>query len=285
MSGFIYAFGSALFAATSDAASKRALQTHSLLVIAWVRLAYAAPFLLPFFLVVDIPQLDRTFWLTVSLLIPLEIVAVILYMKALQISPISLTVPFLSLTPVFSIAASLLILGEVPGTSGALGILLIVIGAYCLNVHLSRNGLLGPVRAVGQEKGCILMIGTAFIYSITSNLGKLAIQHSSPLFMGLFYLPFLSLALLPFSVSRGMRIKDLRAGGTLFLMIGASQALMTLCHFKAVSLILVSYMISVKRLSLLMSVAFGKILFHEEHLKERLLGSSLMVLGVVLIIL
>ena len=76
----------------------------------------------------------------------------------------------------------------------------------------------------------------------------------------------------------------LRMGSWLFLLIGASQALMALCHFKAVSMILVAYMISVKRLSLLLSVVFGNLFFHEEHLKARLFGSSLMVAGVVLIL-
>jgi drug/metabolite transporter (DMT)-like permease len=285
MSGFVYAFGSALFASTSDALSKKALQNHSTLVTAWVRLAYATPFLLPFFCVVDVPRLDKTFWTIIVSLIPLEIVAIILYMKALQISPLSLTIPFLALTPVFSIVTSFLMLGELPGLWGTSGIFLIVFGAYFLNVNLSKKGMLEPLRAIMDERGSVFMIGVAFIYSITSNLGKLAVQHSSPLFMALFYLPFLSLTLLPLAVQRGMRFQDLRSGGSLFLLIGVSQALMTVCHFKAVAMILVPYMISVKRLSLLMSVGFGRIFFHEEHIRERLFGSILMLLGVVLIVL
>ena len=50
-------------------------------------------------------------------------------------------------------------------------------------------------------------------------------------------------------------------------------------------MILVSYMISVKRMSLLFSVIFGKVFFREEHLKERLLGSFAMLVGVILILL
>ena len=209
----------------------------------------------------------------------------ILYTRALQISPLSLTVPLLSLTPVFTILTSFLILGESPDRSGVCGILLIVVGAYFLNVDLSKKGILQPIKAVWIERGSLLMICVAFIYSITSNLGKLAIHHSSPAFMVAFYLPLISLALLPLAVRSGMRLTQLRAGGSLFFLIGASQALMALCHFVAVSMILVSYMISVKRLSLLLSVVLGKVFFHEEHLKERLLGSFLMVTGVVLILL
>jgi drug/metabolite transporter (DMT)-like permease len=285
MSGFVYAFGAAIFAATTDALSKKALRRHSPLLTAWVNLGYAAPFLLPLVFFIEIPHLDLTFWTTIVALIPMEIVAVILYMKALQISPLSLTVPFLSLTPVFSVVASFLILGEVPSISGASGILLIVFGAYSLNVHLSKEGVLEPLKAIFVERGSLLMVAVAFIYSITSNLGKLAIQHSSPIFMSLFYSPLLALTFLPFLTRGKIGIMDFRTGGLLFVLIGASQAAATLFHFKAVSMMLVSYMISVKRLSLLLSVIFGRIFFHEEHLKERLFGSLLMILGVVLIVL
>jgi len=284
MTGFIYAFGSAVFAAATDVLSKRALTSHSILTTAWVRLAYAAPFLLPILLVSEIPRLDSTFWIVIVLLIPMEVAALALYMKALQISPLSLTVPFLSFTPMFAILTSFLMLGELPDGSGVAGIVLIVIGAYMLNMNLSSRGIMEPLKAVWVERGSLMMVCVAFIYSITSNLGKIAIQHSSPAFMGIFYLPFISLALLPVALHSGMKPAELRAGGALFLLIGASQALMALCHFKAVSMILVSYMIAVKRLSLLLSVIMGCVFFQEKHLKERLFGSLLMVAGVALIL-
>jgi len=218
-------------------------------------------------------------------MVPLEILAVWLYMKALQVSALSLTVPFLALTPAFVLAVSFLLLGEVPDASGMAGILLIVLGAYLLNVHLSRKDALEPLRAIVREKGSMLMIGVAFLYSITSTLGKLAIQHSSASFMALIYLPVVSVAFLPLLFGSGVRPSDLKSGGRIFLLIGASQALMAFFHFHAVSLLLVAYMISVKRLSLVLSVLFGKIFFQEAHMKERLLGSSLMLCGVVLILL
>jgi drug/metabolite transporter (DMT)-like permease len=261
------------------------LERHSILTTAWVRLAYSAPFLLPFLLFIEIPLLDSTFWVAILVLLPMEVAALALYMKALQISPLSLTVPFLSLTPMFAILISFLMLGELPDGSGVAGIVLIVVGAYMLNVNLSSRGALEPFKAIWVERGSLLMVCVAFIYSITSSLGKIAVQHSSPAFMGVFYLPFVSLGLLPLALRNGMRLSELRAGWLLFFLIGASQALMALCHFKAVSLILVSYMIAVKRLSLLLSVIFGFVFFQEKHLKERLFGSLLMVAGVALILL
>ncbi len=284
MGGYVYALGAAFFTAASDALAKKILQRHSAVVVAWARLGFASIFLLPLLLFAPIPPLDGKFWLTIVILLPLEVGAILLYMKALQISPLSLTVPFLSLTPVFTIITSFLILGELPDLKGIFGICFIVAGAFCLNIHLLGEGRLQPLRAVISEKGSLLMMLVAFIYSITSVLGKAAVQHSSPAFMGICYVPLISVPLLPLAIRRGMRVPQVRRGGAMFLLIGGCQALAALCHFKGISTILVSYMISVKRLSLFLGVLFGGIFFHEEHIRERLFGSFLMLTGVVLIV-
>ena len=127
MSWFIYAFVCALCLATADALSKKALDDNiDPYVVAWVRTGYAAPFvavLIPF---VDIPALDGVFYMATFMAVPLDIIAVLLYMKAIKVSPLSLTLPFLSLTPVFLIGTSYIILGEKLGKFGFIGIMLVV---------------------------------------------------------------------------------------------------------------------------------------------------------------
>lgn len=273
-----------MFASTSDALCKKALERDAALWIAWARFACAAPFLLASLFFVDVPALDRAFWILLAGLVPLEILAVWLYMNALQASPLSLTVPFLALTPVFTTATSFVLLGEQPDASGLAGIFLIGLGAYLLHVHLSRQGILEPLKAVWREKGSRLMIGVALLYSITSNLGKMAVQHSSPSFMAAVYLPVLAVAFLPLLRWGGVHRRKIQSGGGLFLLLGASQALMAVFHFHAISLILVSYMISMKRLSLVLSVLLGWLFFHESRIRQRLLGSLLMLAGVTLIV-
>ncbi|MEW6442872.1 MAG: DMT family transporter [bacterium] len=285
MVGFLYAFGAALFASATDALCKKSLERQTPVATAWARFAGATPFLAAALFWVDLPPVGRSFWTLLVVLVPLEIVAVCLYMKALQVSALSLTVPFLALTPAFTTAASFVLLGERPDASGMAGIALIVTGAYLLNVHLSDRGALEPLRAIVREKGSGLMIGVAFLYSITSSLGKLAVELSSASFMAVAYLPVLSVAFLPLVLRSGVRGSALMSGWPIFLLIGASQACMAFCHFHAVSLILVSYMLSVKRLSLVGSVLAGRIFFRETQLRERLLGCLVMLAGVVLILL
>ena len=68
-----------------------------------------------------------------------------------------------------------------------------------------------------------------------------------------------------------------------FLAIGFFTASMVICHYTALSLTNVAYMIAIKRTSLIWSVLFGRLLFGETNIRERLLGSVVMVAGVVLI--
>ncbi|MFQ5586735.1 MAG: EamA family transporter, partial [Thermodesulfobacteriota bacterium] len=170
---------SAFSLSTADALSKRALSDTNEYAIAWVREGYSLPFLAAAFLFVPIPHLDGTFWITLLVLLPLEIGAILLYVKAIQASPLSLTIPFMAFSPVFIILTAFIVLGELPDSSGLTGILCVTGGAYLLNVRTASEGLLGPIRAIGKERGSLLMILVALIYSITSTLGKVAVSHSS----------------------------------------------------------------------------------------------------------
>lgn len=279
----IFALVTALSLSTADALSKRVLTNTDDLVVVWVREGYALPFLALTFLFVPVPELDPTFWLTVASLVPLEIIALILYIKAIRLSPLSLTVPFLALSPVFIIFIAFFLLGEMPDRSGIMGILLITIGAYTLNASASRQGILGPVRAVLKEPGSMLMLIVAVIYSVTSTLGKVAVQHSSPVFFGFFYPFILTVVLTAYLLAKG-KLGGVFSRPAAFIPIGLCTSAMIISHFIAISMTQVAYMISVKRTSLVISVIYGWLLFKEEKIKERLLGSALMLAGVVMIL-
>ena len=276
---------SALFQATNDAFSKKVLKDNcDVYLVGWARWVFTIPFLLPMLPFIHIPDLNRVFWYNILLLAPLEIIALILYIKAIKHSPLSLAIPFISFTPVFLILTSFLMLKEQPDTSGLLGILLVTLGGYLLNFHTISRGVLEPFRCITREKGCLLMLVVALIYSITSNLGKTAIQHSNPLFFTVFYLTFRSLVITPL-VCFKIRGKFSKGIPHLkyFLLMGLSCARMSIFHSLAVNLIQVSYMISLKRTSALISIVFGGFFFNEIHIKERLLGSTTMFAGVLLI--
>ena len=281
---FCLSLAAAIFLATSDALSKIALKDCGDEIVAWAKWGGAAFFLLFLLPFIEIPSLDATFWMVTALAIPLEVTAILFYVRAIKISPLSLTIPFLALTPLFLLVTSFIILGERPSSRGVAGILLIVIGAYTLNLDKSRQGLLAPFKAVRREKGSLLMIAVAFIYSITSSLGKIAVLHSSPLFFAVLYTALLAAALFPFVAGKkSSSLEAVKKRPYLLISSGIFYCLMIVAHFAAIRLVEVSYMVSVKRTSLLLSVLYGWILFREVNIKERFLGSVLMLAGLFLI--
>jgi len=284
-----FALLTAFSLSTADALSKRAMAPDRSTqgqaksdeyVIAWVREGYALPFIALAFFFIPIPHLDKTFWLSVLVLLPLEIAALILYVKAIKLSPLSLTIPYMALSPVFIIIIAFSLLGELPDKSGFAGIFLITVGAYLLNAKASSLGLLGPIKAIAKERGSVLMIIVAIIYSVTSTIGKIAVQHSSPIFFGFFYPLLLTIALSIVVGAKGT-LHGVVSRPATFLTIGIFTAIMILSHFLAISMADVAYVISIKRTSLIFSVLYGWVVFKEVDIGERLLGSGLMLAGIV----
>lgn len=277
----------ALSLATSDALTKKALAGHDEILILWLRFSVALPVLLAALLFVPVPPLAPGFWTTVLTALPLEMLAAVLYVRALKLSPLGLTLPFLAFTPVFLLVIPWLLLGEKITPVGGAGILCIAVGSYSLNIRETSRGFLTPFRAIIREPGSRMMLAVAFIYSYTSTLGKKAIACSSPLTFAALYFSLLVLAFTPVALWRGRR--ELAAGSRretfrAAFLPGISYALSIVCHMLAISLTKVAYMISVKRLSLLFGVLYGHLLFREEGLRERLSGTLLMLAGVLLIL-
>jgi uncharacterized membrane protein len=251
----------------------------------WARWGYALPLLALAAVTIEVPELERGFWTVLLLSTPLEVAAGLLYLEALRVSPLSLTVPFLSWTPVFTALTSLVLLGEVPGRAGTAGILLVASGSFLLTWDRER-GPGGGLGALRREKGILLMALVALIFSFTSTLGKLGVTLSSPTFFGFAYTLTVALAFtLGLAVTRGRAaLRALRPRPGL-LLVGAAAALMILFHFAAIERTQVAYMISVKRSSLLFSVVLGRLIFKEKKTGQRFLGAAVMSAGMLLLLL
>jgi drug/metabolite transporter (DMT)-like permease len=169
---------SAFSLATSDALTKRIITPANEYVIAWLRVVYALPALTLAAFLTAVPSLDRTFFAAFLAALPLEILAILLYYKALRVSPLSLSLPFLSFTPVFLILFSWAIMGQAVSAAGGAGIALIALGGYTLNLSSLRAGLLGPLKAMLRERGSLYMLAVALICSATSALGKCNLLNS-----------------------------------------------------------------------------------------------------------
>jgi len=274
----------ALAVSTRDALIKKCLSDLNPYEMVLCPLLLGLPLFIAGWPLIEIPHLDSVFWVSTLVALPLEALALVLYMEAIKVSPLSLTIPFLAFTPVFILATGAVLLKETPNMGGICGTLITFAGGYVLNLDPSLRSLFYPFKAIARERGSWLMVVVAFIYSITSVLGKSAVLHSSPIFFGLTYVPALTILLLiSLSALKKISWTNLRTRIVQGLVIGPLYLLSSLAHCMALPLVKVAYMISVKRMSILVSVVYGGVLFREKHIFYRLMGACLMVMGAVVI--
>ena len=280
----IFSFFTALFESLKDVFSKKSLKNIDEYVVSWSLRFFALPFLLPLLFFIEIPSLGNKFWLALFVSGSLNVIATIFYMKAIKHSDLSITVPMVTFTPLFLLLTSPFIVGEFPTFFGLIGVLLIVLGSYTLNIKQRHEGYLAPFRALLKEMGPKLMLLVAFIWSITSNFDKIGVQNSSPIFWAISVNIFIILVMLPIMLykSRGS-IQNIRTNYKALLPVGLFSALTLIFQMTAISLTLVAYVISIKRTSALMSVLFGHLIFKEKDIRERLAGAVIMIIGVLFI--
>lgn len=280
MSWFELSLGSAVSAALSDLFAKKALPTVPVPIVAWARFAFALPVLAAAVAVWGwVPPAGR-FWWALAAALPLEVGAALLYQRALKLSPLGLTAPYLAFTPAFLALTGRWILGEVPSPLAYAGIGLVTAGGYAVQLAPGM-GPLGPLRALLRERGSLLMLGVALIFSVTAALGKVAVTESSPQTFALVYYGCLTAALGPWALAAARRRPGTRLGAV--APVGLFGAAMILLHFSAIRLAPASYMIAVKRSSLLWSILLGRFVLGEANLAGRLLGGGLMLCGVALL--
>ena len=284
MTWLILGIFTAFFEALKDVFGKQNLKKSDEYVVAWSLAFFSVIFLIPWVIYTGIPALNTQFAIALLIGGSINAVTTILYIKAIKVSDLSLTVPLVALTPLFMLLTSPLIVGEYPNFFDYIGILLIVTGSYLLNIKEKSQGYLAPFKALLKEPGPKMMLIVAFLWSITSNFDKIGVKNSSPIFWLFSLFGTMSILLLPILLHKTPNpsrkiLKQL----PMLAAMGFFNAIGLLCQMQALTLTLVVQVIAIKRTSVLMGVLFGHFIFKEKDIQQRLLGAAIMVFGVFVI--
>jgi drug/metabolite transporter (DMT)-like permease len=221
--------------------------------------------------------------------VALNVGANLLFVRALQIAPLSVTVPMLSFTPALTALFSAVVLREFPGARPAAGIALVVAGALVLHAHAAAEHAAAPAtgRRRLRDNGPRLMLGVALLWSLVSVVDKAALAHATPALHAAFQCAGVGLAVLALLAARG-RLNEVghvrRAPGTFLAAIAVSTAALGL-QFLAFQLTYVSSVEAVKRtLGMIASVVNGRVFFGEPLTARKWAGVLAMALGVTLIL-
>jgi len=281
---FYIALITAISVSTQDAWVKHHFSHLSAYSMTSYPLFYSFPLFFIGFFFVPTPDLDINFYYYFAISFPINAIGIFLYMTAIRMSPLSLTIPYLAFTPGFIMITGHIFLQELPNVYGSMGIILICIGSYVLNISPDNRSLFDPILAIGKEKGSWIMIITSFIFSFGAVFGKKIILYSSPLFFTMSFFAFHNLMLpLLFILFQRARFSALFQFPVKGLISGLIFFIHALSHSYAISLTKAAYMISIKRLSILFSVLYGGIILKESLFLFRLSGAIIMVMGALLI--
>lgn len=286
---FPYAFTFAAITSVSIIIAKRVMSE----IDEYLYLAVGNLFAIPFLLLIviyfyEIPKIDEIFIRSVLISSAIGIVAAIFAYRAIRISEISLVSPISAFNPIFTAIVSLVLLGERITTKSVLGILIICLGAYLLELSKANRDYLKPLKSLLTNKGVQLSLAAYFLWAITPVFEKTAIFHTFPqvppfvslVGYGMSTTVFMSLA----AVKSRPNFKKIKKFLLIFLVLGLLSGLGQTTAMIAFSSGNLGLVTAVFKLSMIFSVILGWVLFKEKNLRDRLLGSTVMLLGVILLV-
>lgn len=283
--GLAFAFATAFFKSSSEILSKYSLlEEVDEYILAWALRFFAIPPILLGLLIFGVPEIGFDLLFAVSFSVPAGVTATVFYMKAIKTSDLSIISPISGLSPVLVLMSSSLIVGEVPSVLGLIGVMTTTVGIYVLKIHEASSGFSEPFRAVFREPGAKFMIAMLLIYAVTAPVDKIGVQASSPVFytlvLHLGQLTFLT----PIMIYKNDDWKaSIRENRREITAIGGLSGISSIAQMTALTYTLVVYVISIKRSGILLSVLAGHFIYGEKNIKERVSGSLIILLGLVLI--
>lgn len=278
----LFAFGSALFAGLTSVLAKcgiqktdstvaTAVRTVIVLVFSWIMVAIVGSW--PQIRIID----SRT--LLFLILSGLSTGASWLcYFRALQLGDINKVVPIDKSSTVLTILLAFLLLHENIDLPKAAGILLIAVGTW-LMIEKKENAS----GHTSQGKGWMLYaFGSAVFASLTAILGKVGITGvESNLGTAIRTGVVLVMAwCMVFIAGKQHEIRKIPQKELLFICLsGLATGASWLCYYRALQDGLASVVVPIDKLSILVTVAFSRIVFHEKLTKKSGTGLIMIVAG------
>ena len=215
------------------------------------------------------------------------VIAALIFLKSLKESEISLTIPLLSLSPLFSSLFSWIFLGEALSLLQYIGIFIIITGILILySEKLQLLYFLKSIINIKDNKSVKLMTIVAFLWSLTPVLDKMCLQHSSINIHGLVQAICIFGILFFFSKKELKVLKNLNKTNLILIFITVSiGASAIILQFFSITMTYVPIMESIKRATgQFGALFFGKIFFNESITRQKVLGIVLITTGVFLLV-
>ena len=283
----LFAFGSALFAGLTavlakcgirktDSTVATAIRTIVVLVFSWLMV----------FLVGSQSQITQLGGKTLLFLILSGLAtgaSWLCYFRALQIGDINKVVPVDKSSTVLTILLAVVFLHESRSLAKGAGIVCIAAGTYLMIGKKQSSG-----AAKTGASWLLYAAGSAVFASLTSILGKVGISGvESNLGTAIRTGVVLVMSwMMVFVTGKGAKLREVPKGELGFICLsGLATGGSWLCYYKALQDGPASVVAPIDKLSILVTILFSYLVFHEKLTKKAALGLTLVVAGTLLMLL
>ena len=278
----LFAIGSAFFAGVTailakcgirktDSTVATAIRTIVVLIFAWMMVFVVGS-------QDQIQNIDQTTLLFLVLSGLATGASWLCYFKALQIGDINKVVPIDKSSTVLTILLAFLLLGEPIGPFQGLGVVLIGVGTFLM---IEKKQQEAPSAASG--KGWMLYaFGSTIFASLTAILGKVGIQGvesnlGTAIRTGVVLVMAWVMVLVTGKVNE---VRQVPGRELVFICLsGIATGASWLCYYRALQDGPASVVAPIDKLSILVTVAFSGLVFHERLTRRSSLGLALIVAG------
>jgi drug/metabolite transporter (DMT)-like permease len=191
--------------------------------------------------------------------------------------------PLSTLTVLFLVPLGFFFLGEHFTVAGIVGVVLILGGALLVTHEKGVNWSAFIMKGPGN-RGVLYAIAAALFAALAITATKFSFAYVHPIMGALYIVLAQTVVLLVPAIMyrpRGARMGKTEARD--IGLLGMSAGFTHIFHHWGLSLLPAAYLISLKRLSVLINVVMGRVWLHEKNFLPRLLGTLAMLAGVVLI--
>ena len=285
---YVFALISAVFSAVAAILEKKVLFKDKILgfttLLAIFNLILAIPFL--FFIESKITSIGLLVLFFKSFLGGLAFLCIMYGIKNLELSS---ALPLLVLTPGLVAVSAFIFLGEALTIYEILGILLLIVGTYILQLTQNQK-LLDPFKFLFKSRAYLYLIFALILFTTTSILDKTLLKQFNMPINGFMFFQhlFFAIIFIIFILFSG-KIKEIKSSFKFSWKLIAILSIVTIIYrygeLQAVKTTAVALAISIKRLSVFFAVVLGGRIFRESNLLRKTIATAIMALGAILIIL
>lgn len=291
MEWLIATVAAALIWSITGIAAKELMDHSSSLVYSFLYSSLALLFYTPVFLYF-LPQmsfqLNPILIAVIAISGAANVFGIMSYNYSIKFGELSRVIPFTKLNPVFTALIAAAFLGETLTLTRTAGIVLVTVGSYAI---LEERGTSWkqPFRSFIKSTAPKYAALSALIYSVAAVADRYATQQIQPeIYTFIIYFIITSTLTTYLLTERCDLIPDIRSqlmdNKLIYILTGLGAALATYLIFFAFSIAEASRVIPVLQIQVFISVIAGHVIFDEKHWKEKIVGSVILIAGVILVV-